>query len=135
MLASSAEDRTVRLWKLDTLTPQATIPPQADWVQALAFTPMAAGWRSGFTTGSSPCGIRPLARWRRCSASPRLSSRPRLPSLCGMPRSILPCRAGRSGAAAVRVTLSGQGVGHATAMIIPEPGLSATIVPAARARR
>ncbi len=132
MLASSAEDRTVRLWKLDTLTPHATIPPQADWVQALAFDPdgrrLALGLYDGRLALWDPSAGK-IATVLREPAILKPAAAPKLARNASLnppvPRGAV--RGGR-----IRVTLSGEGVGDATAVIIPEPGLSATIVPAAR---
>jgi len=132
MLASCAEDRTLRLWNLDTLTPQSVIPNQADWVQALAFSPdsrrLALGRYDGF-----------LALWD--TKAGKLGLVLREPPV---PQSSEPAKLVRNASldpprprggvrgSRVRVALSGQGVGRATAIILPEPGLSAAIVPAAR---
>ncbi len=99
-LASSAEDRTVRLWELNTLTPsaQGSIPAQADWVEALAFSPdgrrLALGRYDGslavISTGSG--GPRPARRaW--CSASRQGRNPPGRPSSFATPRSTRPSRA------------------------------------------
>jgi len=129
MLASSAEDRTVRLWKLDTLSPQATIPPQADWVQALAFHPdgrrLALGLYDGRLALWDPAAGKMAMVLREPPAlKPAAAPKPVRNASLNPPAPRGAVRGGRA-----RVTLSGQGVGHATAIIIPEPGLSATIVP------
>ena len=132
MLASSAEDRTVRLWKLDTLSPQATIPPQADWAQALAFHPdgrrLALGLYDGRLALWDPAaGKLALVLREPPALKPAAAPRPVRNAALNPPAPRGAVRGGR-----VRVTLSGQGVGSATAVVIPEPGMSATIVPAAR---
>ena len=79
LLASSAEDRTVRLWKLETLEPQAAIPAQADWVQALAFRPdgrrLALGRFDGSLASWNPADeklivLREPPALKRVAASP-----------------------------------------------------------------
>jgi dipeptidyl aminopeptidase/acylaminoacyl peptidase len=130
-LASSAEDRTVRFWKLDTLTPEESIPAQADWVQALAFSPDGQRLALGRYDGS-------LAFWDRTSRSTgRVLRKPPEPKPSQPPKlardaSLDPPqpRGGVRGSR-VKVALSGIGVGQVTAVILPEPGLSATILPAA----
>ena len=104
-LASSAEDRTVRIWELNSLTPSTreSIPTQADWAEALAFSPRRpqAGDRAG-TTAPSPCGTRGAARSVWSSASRRSRSPRGRRSCSGTPRSIPRSRAGACGAARSR---------------------------------
>ena len=131
-LASSAEDRTVRLWDLATLTPAASIPIQADWVQAMAFTPDGARLALGRYDGS-------LAFWDLASRKPGVVLRqPPARATAQPPRLVRdaslnpPQPRGAVRGSRVKVTLSGTGVGRATAVILPEPGLTATILPASR---
>jgi len=127
-LASSAEDRTVRLWTLDTLTPRELVPAQADWVQSLAFSPdgrrLALGRYDGLLALWDPAASKMGVVLREPPA--RKSAPP-----AGLVRNASlnpPAPRGAVRGSLVRVTLSGQSVGRATAVIIPEPGLSATIV-------
>ncbi len=133
-LASSAEDRTVRLWDLNTLTPQESLPTQADWVEALAFSPDSNRLALGRYDGS-------LAFWntanRSAAANVVLRSPPK-PKAAQTPElvrnvSLAPPepRGGVRGSR-VKVTLTGTGVGRANAVIIPEAGISATILPSAK---
>ena len=132
MLASSAEDRTLRLWNLGNMTPQSTVPNQADWVQGLAFSPdnrrLALGRYDGF-----------LGLWDTKAGKLGLVLReptvpqPSEPAKLVRTASLDPPRPrGSVRGSKVRVTLTGQGVGRATAIILPEPGLTATFIPNAR---
>jgi len=131
-LGSSAEDRTVRLWKLDTLTPQESIPAQADWVQALAFSPdgrrLALGLYDGLLALWDPAGGK-MGMVLRTPPAAKSAPPARLVRNASLNP---PAPRGAVRGSRVRVTLSGQSVGKATAVIIPEPGLSATIVSAPR---
>lgn len=134
-LASSGEDRSVKLWDLPSLSPHQPLPSQADWVQALAFSPdgkrLALGRYDGslavWETGQSP---RP--------AAPRLALRtPPAPAVAEKSAPTLmrdaslnpPSPRGAVRGGKVKVTLTGNGVGRATAVLLPEGGVTATIVP------
>ncbi len=138
-LASSAEDRTVRIWELDALTPSSrdSIPAQADWVESLAFSPdgrrLALGRYDGSLVLSMGSGDP-----RRAPAADVVLREPPRPKTSRPPElfrnaSLNPPqpRGGMRGSR-VKLTLTGVGVGRATAVIIPEPGLAATILPAAK---
>jgi len=132
MLASCAEDRTLRLWNLDAFTPLSEIPEQADWVQSLAFSPdnrrLALGRYDGF-----------LALWDAKAGKPGLVLRQPPASKSSEPAALVrnasldpPQPRGGVRGSKIRVTLTGQGVGRTNAIILPEPGLRATIIPNAR---
>jgi WD40 repeat protein len=135
LVASSAEDRTVRLWDLATLSPRAPLPAQADWVQALAFAPDDGRLALGRYDGS-------LALWdvtgRPASAALVLREPPaRTPSASSSAPSLMrdatlnpPSPRGGLRGGKLKVTLTGIGVGRATAVLLPEPGVTATILPA-----
>ena len=125
-----------RLWKLDTLTP-AGVDSAAGRLGAGAGVSalMAGGWRWGVTMARSPCGIRPPESRRSVLREPPTAQACRgPPSWCGMPSLNPPSPRGAVPGRPHPGDLDRQGVGHATAIIIPEPGLSATIVPAAQPR-
>jgi hypothetical protein len=137
-LASSAEDRTVRIWDLATLTPRGSLPAQADWVQGLAFTTDGKRLALGRYDGS-------LALWDVSTSSPSTkaslvlrepparngsSPAPPAPALMRDATHNPPSPRGGLRGTKVKVTLTGIGVGRATAVLLPEPGVSATILPA-----
>jgi hypothetical protein len=131
-LASSAEDRTVRLWTLPTLTPRDSLPGQADWVQALAFSPDARRLALGRYDGS-------LATWDLASRTtvvvfrePPARAPAQAPKLVRDASLDPPQPRGAVRGSRVKVTLTGTGVGRATAVILPEAGLTARILPSAR---
>jgi WD40 repeat protein len=131
-LASSAEDRTIRLWKLPTLEPESSITPQADWTLALAFRPdgkrLALGgydgslvlWDLEKNTTASALRKPPEAR---SAASATLVREASLDP---------PSPRGGVRGSRVHVTFNGTGVGRATTILIPEPGLTASNLPATR---
>jgi hypothetical protein len=130
LLASSAEDRTARVWKLDSLTPQVSPPAQADWVQALSFSAdgqrLAVGRYDGF-----------LAVWdtkgRKTEVVLREPPGPKAKDVAKLTRNATldpPAPRGAVRGTRVQLTLTGQGVGRATRVILPKPGLTATILPA-----
>jgi WD40 repeat protein len=132
ILASSAEDRTIRLWKLDTLDLLEIIPAQADWVQALAFSPdgrrLALGRYDGLLALWDVAAKKTAIVLREPPASKPASRDSLIRNASLNP----PEPRGAVRGSRLRVALTGQSVGQATAVIIPEPGLSATIVPAKR---
>src|SRR5262249_33952683 len=128
-------DRTVRLWDLDTLSPQGSFPAQGDWVQALAFAPDGKRLALGRYDGS-------LALWDVSTPAPSVTvvlreppgspaSRP-APALMREAALARPPPGGGAGGGRVKVALSGIGVGRATAVLLPEPGVSAAVRPAAQ---
>jgi WD40 repeat protein len=135
MLASSAEDKSVRLWKLDTLELRETISAQADWVQALAFSPegrrLALGSYDGLLALREVAGRKTVMVLRQPPAS-----KPAAPASLIRNASLNPPEPrGAVRGNRLRVILTGESVGHATAVIIPEPGLTASIVPAKEAQK
>ncbi len=130
LLASSAEDRTNRLWKLDTLEPESSVPPQGDWTLALAFRPDGNRLALGGYDGS-------LVLWDLAKKQTAVvlrkppDARPAVPAKLVREASLnSPSPRGAVRGNRIRVTLTGTGVGHATAILIPEAGLTASIVPA-----
>src|SRR5262249_54730733 len=125
-------DRTVRLWDLATLTPATAIPAQADWVQAMAFTPDGARLAMGRYDGS-------LAFWDLAGGKPGVVLRQPPAQAPAQPPHLVreaalnpPQPRGAVRGSRAKLTLSGTGVGRATAVILPEPGLTAAILPASR---
>ncbi len=131
-LASSAEDRTVRLWTLESLAPREAIPSQADWVQALAFSADTKRLALGRYDGS-------LGLWDLASRRMAVALRESPPAKVDKARTLIRNASldpltprGAVRGTRVKLTLTGQGVGRATAIVLPEPGLAATIVPASK---
>jgi hypothetical protein len=141
-LASSAEDRTVRLWDLAALKPRGVFPAQADWVQALAFAPdnkrLALGrydgslalWDISATEPSSSAASLVLREPPRRTGT---SAAPPAPVLMRDATLNPPSPRGGLRGSKVKVALTGIGVGRATAVVLPEPGVSAAILPAKKA--
>lgn len=132
LLATCAEDRTIKLWDLTTMDSKSVLTSQSDWVQGLGFSPdgrrLAVGRHDGSvelldaSTGKSALALREPPR-RASDKKPALSRNPSL----GAP---LP-RGGVRGTRR-RVTLNGEGVGRATSILAPGGGLAASIVAAAK---
>ncbi len=132
MLASSGADRRVKLWDLPSLKPCAELPLQPDWAQGLAFSSdgrrLAIGRFDGtielVETGAGKTNV-----VLQAPAHPQAAPAP----VVGILRKATldpPNPRGAVRGSKVRLTLSGQGVGQTTAVVLPEPGMSATIVPA-----
>jgi WD40 repeat protein len=134
MLASSGEDKDVKLWDLASLSPRAALPEQPDWPQALAFSGdgrrLAVGRYDGsLTVIDTATGKSALSF---STAEPAPAPVAVKPELVRNPTLDPPSpRAGARGKT-VRLALSGNGVGRANEVVFAEPGLSATIVPAAK---
>ncbi|MHB1557837.1 MAG: c-type cytochrome domain-containing protein, partial [Isosphaeraceae bacterium] len=135
-LASSGEDRSVKLWNLPSLEPREPLPSQADWVQALAFAPdgkrLALGRYDGslalWDTSPSPRPAAPRLVLRTPPA-PAGAAKPPAPTLRRDASLNPPSPRGAVRGGKVKVTLTGNGVGRASAVLLPEGGVTATIVP------
>ena len=138
-LYSSGEDRTVRAWDLPSLQPRPASRDQADWPLALAVGPkglrLAIGRYDGSIALREPDPAQPPIILRS-APEPKATSKdvekPAKPDLVREPTLGAPNPRGATRGRTVRVTLTGAGVGEAREVLIPEPGLSATIVPAAK---
>ena len=135
-LASSAEDRTVRLWDLAALAPRGALPAQADWVQAMAFAPDGKRLALGRYDGSLALWdvdgvilVRGEPRAARAAEAAPAAVEP-APSLMRDATLNPPSPRGGLRGSKVKVTLTGIGVGRATSVLLPEPGVSAAILPA-----
>jgi len=131
LLATSSEDRSIKLWDLNSMDAKATLTSQADWVQALAFSPdgrrLAVGRYDGSVELLDPATGKSIQTLRE---SPRQAAV--APGLARNPSLNPPSPRGGVRGSKVRVTLSGEGVGRATAILAPGGGLAATIIPAAK---
>src|SRR5207237_5765359 len=134
LLASSGADRRVKLWDLPSLKPRAELPLQTDWVQGMAFSSdgrrLAIGRFDGaielVETGAGKTNV-----VLQAPAHPQ----PALAPVAAISRKATldpPNPRGAVRGSKVRLTLSGQGVGQTTALVLPESGLSAQLVPAKR---
>lgn len=131
-LVSCGEDRTVKVWDLAALKPLATFGGQSDWPMALAIS--ADGARiaigrydgsltlAGINDGATQLTLRsaPMAKPAESEPAPKLVENPSL----GAPSA----RGGARGSK-VKLTLNGTLVGEANAVIVPEAGIEARIVP------
>ncbi|SIO67681.1 WD domain-containing protein, G-beta repeat-containing protein [Singulisphaera sp. GP187] len=131
-LVSSGEDYDVKLWDLPALTTRKALSGQADWPQGLALSPdglrVAVGRFDGSlsvyeaATGQLIVTMNPPAA-AVAPAKPQLVRNATLNPLS--PRSAV---RGTS----LRAVLTGTGVGNATSIVFVEPGLTGTIVRAAK---
>jgi hypothetical protein len=131
-LASSAEDRTVRLWQLDTMTPEEITPAPADWVQALAFSPDGRRLALGRYDGQVSLWARAARKLELVLRTPPAAKSASPPRLIRNASLNPPEPRGSVRGKRVRVSLTGESVGQATAVIIPESGMSAMMVPGAQ---
>lgn len=129
LVASSGEDRAVKVWDARTLSPIATIDGGSDWPLALAFAPDASALFVGRYDGSidrfeSRTGKR-LGTIRKAYGR----DAPKAAALTP-PASLDPLspRGGTIGAK-VRMTLTGNGVGDAEAVVPSDPALRVEILP------
>ncbi len=131
-LASSGEDRDVKLWDLATLEPRRALDEQPDWPHGLALSPdgsrVAVGRYDGSVTVYDAATGKVVLAPKATPPTPP----PAKPELARNARLNPPSPRGAARGTTVRLTLTGLGVGQATALIFPEPGLSGTIVPAGK---
>jgi hypothetical protein len=149
-LVSCGEDRAVKVWDLPSLAPRRTLAKDsgADWPLDLALRPdgarlAVAGFdgRVALVDRQSGRTIWPVAPTPTAARSPLdltvvvtgygpVAEEPPKPQLA-RPASLAPPapRGGERGKT-VRVTLTGHGVGQATAVVFPEGQITPTIVPA-----
>jgi WD40 repeat protein len=130
-LISSGEDRDVKVWDLATLKPRIALSGQPDWPQGLALSPsgdqVAVGRYDGsITIYNAATGNVALA----LSHAPRSEPVARRELARNATLNPISPRGAARGAK-LRTTLSGLGVGQATAVVFNEPGLSATMIPRA----
>ncbi len=147
-LVSGGEDRIVKLWDRATLAPRASITGQPDWPLALALAPDGSRLAVGRYDGSlqlvdpatrtvaatvleAPTATPPTAP---VPASPddQTGSNPPdpKPELQRPPTLNAPRPRGGQRGATIRVALTGEGVGSARALLLPEPGITARLLPA-----
>lgn len=134
-LYSAGEDRAVKVWDLATLAPATILPDQPDWPIALAASPnddrLAVGRSDGSISLVVPGSDRPPLVLRKAvvvAATPP-AEKPRPPAPAALD---FPSPRGAMRGRTVRVVLTGSAVGRAVAVLLPEPGIAATIVPAAK---
>ena len=131
-LVSSGEDNDVKLWDLATLKARSALNEQPDWPQGVALSPDGARVAVGRYDGS-------LSIYELATGKDLLAVRSAPPSTPA-PKPQLARNAsfnqlnprGAARGATLKTTLTGNGVGQATAVVFPEPGLSAKIVPRAK---
>jgi hypothetical protein len=131
-LLSSGEDRDVKLWDLSTLKARTALNEQPDWPQGVAISPDGARVAVGRYDGS--LAIVDVATGKELLAlrTAPATATPAKPQLLRNASLNPPSPRGAARGSKVRVTVSGTGAGQATAVILPEPGLAATILPAAK---
>jgi WD40 repeat protein len=128
-LISSGEDRSVKTWALATLKPLAGLGTQADWPMAVAAGPdgsrLAVGLYDGSLALLDPHTGKSLLAVRE---APKPAPPPK-PQLSFNPSLNPPSPRGGVRGSKLKVTLSGNGVGRSDAVVFPEPGIEAAIVP------
>ncbi len=130
-LLSSGEDRVVKFWDLATLEPRATLGSQPDWPLALAVSPdgskLAVGRYDGSLAVFDTMSQKPLVALREApKAEPAKLAKPELvrDATLGPPNP-----RGATRGRTVTVTLGGNGVGRAEAILFPEAGITAKLKP------
>lgn len=127
-LVSSGEDNDVKLWDLPALTTRKALSEQADWPQGLALSPDGQRVAVGRFNGS-------LAVYETSSGELVVSAPP--PAQAGAPAKPQLVRNASLNPPSPRIVvrgtsaklvLTGNGVGTATTIIFPEPGLTGTLV-------
>lgn len=136
-LVSSGEDRGVKLWSLPELQPRSALGAQSDWPQAIALSPdgkfLVVGRHDGTADLFDPGSGQVLAQIRK-PVEVASDKKPEPPPLVRNATLNPPSPRGATRGSTVRLTLTGQGVGAANLILLPEPGLTATIVPAEKAK-
>lgn len=127
-LISSGEDRVVKLWDLPGLKARAALTGQADWPQGLAVSPDSRGVAVGRFDGS-------LSVFETASGKPQLALKPSpepsvpvKPSLVRNASLNPPSPRGGVRGSTLKLVLSGNGVGRATAVVFNQSGLTGTIL-------
>jgi hypothetical protein len=127
-LVSSGEDRDVKVWDLATLKARAALNEQPDWPQGVAPSPDGSRIAVGRYDGSLSVYEAATGKVVHSLRQAPGASPPAKPELARNATLAPPSPRGSARGRTVRVTLNGNGVGSATAVILPEPGLSATFV-------
>jgi hypothetical protein len=128
-LASSGEDRRVKLWRLPGLEGISELE-QPDLCQGMAFGSdgrLAVGRFDGSLDLHDTTSAKPVLAILKPLGQPAVEPKLARPATLNPP-SPRGVQRGKQ----VRLTLTGNGVGRASSIIFREPGLSATIIPAAK---
>jgi hypothetical protein len=142
-LYSSGEDRDVKLWNLPGLEPRSTLADQPDWPLAVAVSSdgsrLAIGRYDGslavFETSGGKLAMSLREAAGKALAQAADGSKPQPPPKPQLVRNASlnpPSPRGAARGSTLKLTLTGTGVGQATGIIFSEPGISSTIVPAAK---
>lgn len=127
-LASSSEDRTVKLWDLATLQPLRAFEGQGDWPLSIALTPdklrLVVGRYDGSIDSIDAATGKTIASLRGVAGL-----KPKSVPLVGNATLNPPSPRGVVRGSKVRATLTGNGVGDGREVIFPQGGLTAKIVP------
>lgn len=131
-LFTAGEDRAVKLWDVATLRPLAALGGQPDWPLAVAVSADGGKAAVGRYDGS-------LAIYDAKTRQPLVAIReapkpePPRPELVRGASLNPPSPRGAPRGRTVKVTLSGIGVGRAEAILFPEPGIAARLLPREKA--
>lgn len=135
-LYSAGEDRAIKVWDLPDLRPRSDLPAQSDWPLALAVRSdgrqLVVGRYDGSAALFDPTKPSDVIEVRAAPSAAAEQAPAKTPELVRSPSLNPPSPRGAARGTTVRVTLSGNEVGRATALLFDEPGLTATIVPAAK---
>ena len=128
LAVTGGEDRAVKVWDLDTLSLRNTFANQADWPQSIAVDnagkSLAIGRADGslslveLDTGKAIKELRAIAPPVAPESAPKLARNATLNP---------PSPRGGARGANVRLTLTGEGVGKAVSVVLPETDITAKI--------
>lgn len=131
-LVSSGEDNDVKLWDLPALTTRKALSEQADWPQGLALSPdglrVAVGRFDGSLSFYEATTGKPIVTMNK----PADAVAPAKPQLVRNATLNPPSPRSAVRGTSLRMVLTGIGAGNATSIVFTEPGLSGTLVRAAK---
>jgi WD40 repeat protein len=131
-LLSGGEDRRVKLWDLAGLEPVATLAPQPDWPLALGIDEEGRRLAVGRYDGSLDVidmASRDVTASLARAPEPVPPEEPAKPELVRNASLNPPSPRGAMRGTTLKVTLTGNGVGRAEAILFPEAGVTAKLLP------
>ena len=129
VVVTGGEDRAVKVWDLESLTLRRTFANQSDWPQAIAADPAGKALAIGRADGSlSLVELETGKSIKELRSLPVPTTPPSPPKLARNATLNPPQPRGGARGTTTRLTLTGEGVGRAVSVVLPESDISAAIV-------